>query len=56
MIRLYVAEDLAPGADIALGSEPSHYLTNVMRQAVGARLCLFNGRDGEWTASLAEST
>jgi 16S rRNA (uracil1498-N3)-methyltransferase len=50
-----VAEDLAPGAEIALGSEPSHYLANVMRQVVGARLALFNGRDGEWGAVIAEA-
>ncbi|MBU4434815.1 MAG: 16S rRNA (uracil(1498)-N(3))-methyltransferase, partial [Alphaproteobacteria bacterium] len=30
-------------------------LTSVMRQAIGAQVLLFNGRDGEWRATLTET-
>lgn len=52
MIRLFVPDPLAAGAEIVLGPEQTHYLVNVMRQAVGADLALFNGRDGEWQATV----
>ncbi|PTT76595.1 16S rRNA (uracil(1498)-N(3))-methyltransferase, partial [Pseudomonas sp. HMWF010] len=41
---------------LAPSVEQSRYLTQVMRQAVGAELLLFNGRDGEWLARIAEVT
>ena len=52
MIRLFVAADLATGAPINLPTDQAHYLTNVMRQSVGAAVRLFNGRDGEWSARI----
>jgi len=52
MIRLYVVHDLAPGAPIALDEGQSRYLTAVMRQTVGDIVAIFNGRDGEWQASI----
>ncbi len=48
--RLYVAGDLAPGAAVALSQEQAHYLKNVLRLKSGARIALFNGRDGEFAA------
>lgn len=51
-IRLYVEVDLADDAPIGLSPEHSHYLVNVMRLAEGAKVRLFNGRDGEWEAEL----
>ena len=48
--RLYVATDLAAGASIELSPEQAHYLKSVLRLAPGARVALFNGRDGEWSA------
>lgn len=48
--RLHVAEDLGPGARVALSLAQAHYLKNVLRLAPGAAVALFNGRDGEWTA------
>lgn len=44
--------DLSAGADIELGEQQAHYLRHVMRREDGAPLLLFNGRDGEWTATL----
>lgn len=55
MIRLYVPNDLAAGADVAPSPEQGRYLTAVMRLAVGAEVLLFNGRDGEWRATLVEA-
>ena len=51
-IRLYVDHPLAAGQAVPLSPDQSHYLTGVMRLAVGAGVLLFNGRDGEWRASL----
>ena len=56
MIRLFVAADLATGAQIALPTDQAHYMTNVMRQGVGATVRLFNGRDGEWCARMTAVT
>lgn len=55
MIRLFVPQDLAPGYGVVLALDQSRYLTSVMRQAIGAQVALFNGRDGEWTATLTET-
>ena len=55
MIRLHVGEDLSEARRIELGSDQAHYLTRVMRLGVESPLLLFNGRDGEWRAHLAET-
>lgn len=55
MIRLFVPDQLAAGAEISLSPEQAHYLVNVMRQDIGAALALFNGRDGEWKALIVET-
>ncbi|MFI4999142.1 MAG: 16S rRNA (uracil(1498)-N(3))-methyltransferase [Reyranellales bacterium] len=51
--RLFVEADLAAGAEAPLSEAQAHYLRHVMRRADGAELALFNGRDGEWRATLA---
>ena len=51
--RLFVAPDLAAGARFALSAEQANYLVNVLRLQQGASVLVFNGRDGEWRASLA---
>jgi len=53
-IRLFVEDDLVSGDGFTLGRDQSHYLQNVMRRAVGDRVALFNGRDGEFWAELTE--
>jgi 16S rRNA (uracil1498-N3)-methyltransferase len=50
--RLFVDVDLAAGAEVALDEAQLHYLRHVMRRPDGAPLLLFNGRDGEWRATL----
>src|SRR5439155_1687898 len=51
--RLFVESDLATGTEAPLSEAQTHYLRHVMRRAAGAELRLFNGRDGEWRATLA---
>ncbi|MFC3614659.1 16S rRNA (uracil(1498)-N(3))-methyltransferase [Lutimaribacter marinistellae] len=54
-IRLYVDHPLGQGQSIDLAREQAHYLFGVMRLAEGAAVALFNGRDGEWLAKVAEA-
>lgn len=54
-IRLYVDHPLGAGQSVPLDRGQAHYLFGVMRQAVGAHVLLFNGRDGEWLAQIAEA-
>ena len=51
-IRLHVEHPLGPGQTVPLERGQAHYLFGVMRQREGARLRLFNGRDGEWIARI----
>lgn len=52
-VRLYVDAPLGAGVSVALNADQSHYLAHVMRAKAGDRLALFNGRDGEWSATVA---
>ena len=54
-VRLYVEQPLGQGQSVALTREQAHYLFGVMRLAEGAALTVFNGRDGEWRAAVAEA-
>lgn len=54
MIRLHVQGDLAPDLAVAPTLDQSRYLTQVMRLKAGDDLLVFNGRHGEWRASVAE--
>ena len=54
MIRLHVQGDLAPGLAVAPTLDQSRYLTQVMRLKAGDDLLVFNGRQGEWRACVAE--
>jgi 16S rRNA (uracil1498-N3)-methyltransferase len=51
--RLFIEADLAAGVEAPLGEAQAHYLRHVMRREEGAPLLLFNGRDGEWKATLS---
>jgi 16S rRNA (uracil1498-N3)-methyltransferase len=50
--RLFVDAALAPGETIALERSQSNYLGNVLRLSAGGTILAFNGRDGEWEASI----
>jgi 16S rRNA (uracil1498-N3)-methyltransferase len=54
--RLYVDTSLEEGGRIALAPEQANYLLNVLRLREGARVLIFNGRDGEFAASVAGAT
>lgn len=54
--RLYVAPDLSEGADIPIDGDQAHYLMRVLRLGVGDPVRLFNGRDGEFEASVSAVT
>jgi 16S rRNA (uracil1498-N3)-methyltransferase len=51
--RLFVEAALAQGGALTLDQAPANYLCNVLRLAEGDAVLVFNGRDGEWRASIA---
>jgi 16S rRNA (uracil1498-N3)-methyltransferase len=53
---MFVDAELADAARLPLPFAQSHYLLHVMRARIGDRVSLFNGRDGEWLARIAETT
>jgi 16S rRNA (uracil1498-N3)-methyltransferase len=52
--RLYVAAPLMSGQTLELDPAQANYLRNVLRLRAGAPVLVFNGRDGEWRATLAD--
>jgi 16S rRNA (uracil1498-N3)-methyltransferase len=50
--RLFVDAALAAGQTVALERSQSNYLGNVLRLSAGDTVLAFNGRDGEWQASV----
>ncbi len=53
MIRLFVDAPLSEGVELQPVPEQARYLVSVMRLKTGDGLVVFNGRDGEWGATLA---
>jgi 16S rRNA (uracil1498-N3)-methyltransferase len=53
--RLFVESDLSAGARVATEAAQANYLLNVLRLKDGDAIVLFNGRDGEWRARIAEA-
>jgi 16S rRNA (uracil1498-N3)-methyltransferase len=51
--RLFVPENLAPQATLSVTPDQAHYLLNVLRLQDGDILRVFNGRHGEFRASIA---
>jgi len=51
--RLFVDAELAAGETVGLERGQGNYLGNVLRLAAGDTILVFNGRDGEWQASIA---
>jgi 16S rRNA (uracil1498-N3)-methyltransferase len=50
--RLYVEHDLGERRSVGLTAAQAHYLKHVLRLSAGARVALFNGRDGEWMSRI----
>jgi 16S rRNA (uracil1498-N3)-methyltransferase len=53
--RLYVTADLGAGMAVELDEGQAHYLLHVLRAKAGNLVSLFNGRDGEWLAQIAQA-
>jgi 16S rRNA (uracil1498-N3)-methyltransferase len=51
--RLFVDAPLAAGTSVALDRNQSNYLGNVLRLSSGDIILVFNGRDGEWQATIS---
>jgi 16S rRNA (uracil1498-N3)-methyltransferase len=54
-IRLHVEHPLSEGQTVDLSREQANYLFAVMRLGQGAEVALFNGRDGEWRATVTDA-
>src|SRR5262249_18669352 len=52
--RLYVEATLMSGHTLELDPAQANYLRNVLRLKAGTSVLVFNGRDGEWHATLAD--
>jgi 16S rRNA (uracil1498-N3)-methyltransferase len=51
--RLFVDALLRAGQQVSLNRDQSNYLGNVLRLSDGDTVLVFNGRDGEWQASVS---
>ncbi|WP_440981283.1 16S rRNA (uracil(1498)-N(3))-methyltransferase [Shinella sumterensis] len=56
MQRLFVNDALAADQPFEASKDHFHYLTNVLRMGEDDAVLLFNGRDGEWRATLSFPT
>jgi 16S rRNA (uracil1498-N3)-methyltransferase len=50
--RLFLDQPLEAGREIPATAAQAHYLGSVMRRGAGDPVLLFNGRDGEWAATI----
>jgi 16S rRNA (uracil1498-N3)-methyltransferase len=53
--RLFIDAPLNAGARIVMDKGQTNYLVNVLRMREGDPVLIFNGRDGEWRATLVEA-
>lgn len=54
--RLYVPFDLHSGSSVIIDDKQAHYLHTVLRKKPGDAVLLFNGRQGEWHATITGVT
>lgn len=54
-VRLHLDQPLAHGQPLTLDRDQANYLFAVMRLGPGDAILVFNGRDGEWRAEVAQS-
>lgn len=54
--RVYLRAPLAGGDKVPLERAQVNYLVNVLRLRPGAEVRVFNGRDGEWQATLVDES
>ena len=53
--RLFLQADLAEGTTVAASVGQANYVKNVLRLKEGDTIIVFNGRDGEWQARIADA-
>jgi 16S rRNA (uracil1498-N3)-methyltransferase len=54
MQRLFLDLPLVMGGTLTVDGPQAHYLATVLRMKVSDAVLVFNGRDGEWRAEIAE--
>lgn len=54
-IRLFIDQPFNAGSPIVLSEGQAHYILNVMRLKPGDAVHAFNGRDGEWSATVVSA-
>ncbi len=54
-VRLHHPEPLASGEEVCIGEDDARYLTRVLRLPVGTPVVLFDGRGGEYEATIASA-
>ncbi|WP_095594836.1 16S rRNA (uracil(1498)-N(3))-methyltransferase [Actibacterium pelagium] len=54
-VRLYVEHPVGQGQTVPLSREQAHYLFGVMRLTAGDMVAVFDGKNGEWQAEVAEA-
>jgi len=54
-VRLFLDTPLGAQGSAPLERDHAHYLFNVMRLGVGDTVTVFNGTEGEWSATVAEA-
>ena len=54
--RLFLQADLAEGTTVDASVGQANYVKNVLRLNEGDAILVFNGRDGEWQASIADAS
>jgi 16S rRNA (uracil1498-N3)-methyltransferase len=55
-VRVFVPEASGPGEQLALPAEEAAHVSRVLRLVTGDSLRVFNGRGGEWAATVAQCT
>jgi 16S rRNA (uracil1498-N3)-methyltransferase len=53
--RLFTTEPLSEALELTLDKEQSHYLATVMRKRVDDEILIFNGQDGEFSATISDT-
>lgn len=54
--RLFVRDDLAPNTELQLDTDRTRYLGRVLRLKAGDQVRVFNGKDGEFSATIVNIT
>ena len=56
LLRIFLNQKLSSSETIILNKYHSHYLINVMRRKINDQILIFNNQDGEWLATIKNSS